>query len=110
MPSANPYSGPYADTEPPIMGGGAYTRVTVIPAATSATITWNTYEPATTQVKYGITSGYGSTSSLNPSLVTSHSVTLIGLLPATLYHYQVISVDAAENIAALADQTLTTAP
>jgi hypothetical protein len=110
MPSQNPYTGPYADTEPPIMGGAGYTKVTVTPTGTGATITWNTYEPATTQVKYGITSGYGSTSSLNPSLVTSHSVTLTELLPATLYHYQVISVDAAGNIAALADQTLTTAP
>jgi hypothetical protein len=110
MPSQNPYVGPYADTEPPIMGGAAYTKVTVVPNQTGATITWKTYEPATTQVKYGITSGYGSTSSLNPSLVTSHSVTLTGLLPATLYHYQVISVDAVGNVAALTDQTLTTAP
>ena len=110
MPSSNPYSGPYADTEPPIMGGGGYSRVTVTPTASSATITWNTYEPATTQVKYGLTSGYGSATSPNPSLATSHSATLIGLLPATLYDYQVISVDAAGNIAALADQTLTTAP
>jgi phosphodiesterase/alkaline phosphatase D-like protein len=92
------------------MGGAGYTKITVTPTGTGATITWNTYEPATTQVKYGITSGYGSTSSLNPSLVTSHSVTLTGLLPATLYHYQVISVDAVENVAALTDQTLTTAP
>ncbi len=110
MPSQNPYVGPYADTEPPIMGGAAYTKVTVVPNQTGATITWKTYEPATTQVKYGITSGYGSTSSLNPSLVTSHSVTLTGLLPATLYHYQVISVDAVGNVAALTDQALTTAP
>ncbi|MFI5115085.1 MAG: fibronectin type III domain-containing protein [Terriglobales bacterium] len=110
LPSQNPYTGPYADTEPPIMGGAGYTKVMVTPTGTGATIAWNTYEPATTQVKYGITSGYGSTSSLNPSLVTSHSVTLTGLLPATLYHYQVISVDAVGNIAALADQTFTTTP
>lgn len=110
LPSQNPYTGPYADTEPPIMGGAGYTKVMVTPTGTGATIAWNTYEPATTQVKYGITSGYGSTSSLDPSLVTSHSVTLTGLLPATLYHYQVISVDAVGNIAALADHTFTTTP
>ena len=56
MPSENRYTGPYADTEPPIMGGVAYTKVTVTPASTGATITWKTYEPATTQVKYGVTS------------------------------------------------------
>jgi hypothetical protein len=110
LPSQNPYTGPYADTEPPIMGGAGYTKVMVSPTGTGATITWNTYEPATTQVKYGVTSGYGSASSPNPSLVTSHSVALTGLLPATLYHYQVISADAVGNIAALADQTFTTTP
>ncbi|MGB8769820.1 MAG: fibronectin type III domain-containing protein, partial [Candidatus Korobacteraceae bacterium] len=108
MPSQQPVLAPYPDTEPPIMGGAAYTKVTVTPTSTGATITWNTYEPATTQVKYGVTSGYGSASPLNPSSLTSHSATLTGLLPATLYHYQVISKDAVGNIAALQDETFTT--
>ena len=110
FPSLNPYTGPIADTEPPVMGGGAYTKVIVTPTATGATFTWNTYEPATTQVKYGVTSGYGSVSPVNPSLVTGHRVVLAGLLSRTIYHYQVISVDAAGNVAALQDQTFTTTP
>ena len=110
FPQANPYSGPYSDTEPPIMGGGGYTKITATPTSSGATITWNTYEPATTQVKFGVTSGYGSVSPLNQLLTTTHSVVLTGLLPRTTYHYKVISVDAAGNIAALQDQTLATAP
>lgn len=108
MPSENPYTGSYADTEPPIMGGAAYTKITVTPTSAGATVTWKTYEPATTQVKYGVTSGYGLVSPLSPSLVTSHTVALTGLLPRTNYHYQVISVDAAGNVAALQDETFTT--
>jgi chitodextrinase len=42
--------------------------------------------------------------------VTSHRVALTGLLPGTIYHYQVISVDTAGNVAALQDQTFTTTP
>jgi phosphodiesterase/alkaline phosphatase D-like protein len=88
----------------------AYTKVAVTPASTEATITWKTYEPATTQVKYGVTSGYGLVSPLNPAMATTHAVVLTGLLPRTAYHYQVISVDAAGSVAALQDQTFTTAP
>ncbi len=90
------------------MGGSAYTKVTVTPATTSATITWNTYEPATTQVKYGVPAGYASATPLVPSMATTHGVLLTALLPRTVYHFQVISVDAAQNVAALQDQTFAT--
>ena len=110
FPSQNPHTGPYADTAPPIMGGAGYTKVTVVPSATGATITWNTYKPATTQAKYGITASYGSIVPLNQAPVTSHSVVINGLLPRTTYHFQPISVDGAGNVAALADQTFTTTP
>ena len=80
------------------------------PTSTGAAITWNTYEPATSQVKYGVTSGYGNNTDLNSQLTTSHTVILAGLLPNTTYHYQPVSVDAAGNVAALSDKTFTTAP
>jgi chitodextrinase len=91
------------------MGGSAYAKVTATPASTDATITWKTYEPATTQVKFGITPGYGSVTPANQLLTTSHTVVVTGLLPRTTYHYQANSVDAAGNVAALQDQTFTTA-
>lgn len=66
---------------------------TVQSSATSsgATITWTTDAASSTQVEYGQTTAYGSSSALDPTLVTAHSVTLTGLLPNTLYHYRVKS-------------------
>lgn len=74
----------------------------------SATITWTTNEGATTQVQYGPTTSYGSSSTLNSSLVTSHSVPLSGLTPGTTYHYRVHSRDQAGNLATSTDRTFTT--
>jgi hypothetical protein len=58
-----------------------------------AMITWTSDKPATSQVEYGETSSYGSLTTLDNSLVTSHSVTLSGLSPGTTYHFRVRSRD-----------------
>jgi hypothetical protein len=91
------------DTTPPIISAIASTRT-----ANSATITWTTNEPATSQVNYGSTSSYGSSSSLDTSLVQNHSVTISNLSRKTSYHFQVVSKDGAGNIANSIDQTFTT--
>ena len=77
-------------------------------AATGATISWITNEPSDSQVEYGTTTAYGSTSSLNLALVTSHSASISGLTAGTLYHYRVRSRDAAGNLATSAEFTFTT--
>jgi hypothetical protein len=77
-------------------------------AASSQIITWTTDTPSDSQVEYGTTVSYGSFSVLDTVLVTAHSVTLIGLSPATLYHYRVKSRDGAGNLATSADFTFTT--
>ena len=59
----------------------------------TATITWTTDDPATSQVQYGTTPSYGQTTTENTALVTSHSVTLTGLAPGTIYHYKVKSTN-----------------
>jgi hypothetical protein len=59
--------------------------------ADTATIVWTTDTPTNTQVEYGKTKAYGSTTTLNPALVIDHSQTLTGLTPGTLYHYRVKS-------------------
>jgi len=74
-----------------------------------ATITWTTSEPADSQVEYGTSTSYGSTTTVNPALVLSHSVTLTGLQAATVYHYRVVSVDRGGNVTRSADFTFTTA-
>ncbi len=75
----------------------------------SATITWTTSSPADSQVDYGTTTSYGSSTALDPSLVTAHSQTLTGLTAGTLYHYRVKSRDGAGNLSLSADFTFTTA-
>ena len=72
------------------------------------TITWLTDESATSQVEYGTTDAYGSTTPLDESLATSHNATLTGLTPATTYHFKVKSRDSSENEVASQDQTFTT--
>lgn len=85
-------SGDYTFTTlaPPVVSNVQAASVT----ATSATITWTTNQGASTQVHYGPTTSYGLSSTLNPSLVTSHSVALSGLASGTLYHYRVVSANA----------------
>ncbi len=61
-------------------------------------------------MKYGATTSYGNVSSINSSLTTTHSVTLNSLSPATLYHFEAMSKDAAANLATSADFTFTTLP
>ena len=75
---------------------------------TSAFITWTTDEPATSQVKYGLSTNYTSTVS-NENLVTSHRVYLDGLTANNTYHYNVKSKDASGNAAISGDNTFTTA-
>ncbi len=59
-----------------------------------ATITWTTNAPADSQVLYGLTSGYDQQTTVDPALVTSHSVNLTGLAAETTYHYQTVSANA----------------
>jgi peroxiredoxin len=74
----------------------------------SATISWQTDQPATSQLEYGTTDAYGSATPLDEKLTTSHSVTLAGLKPSTAYHFKVKSKDASGNEVASQDQPFTT--
>ncbi|TSC85616.1 MAG: hypothetical protein G01um10148_1002 [Parcubacteria group bacterium Gr01-1014_8] len=92
------------DTTAPTFSNIAATSITTA----GATIQWNTNEGATSQVEYGTTTSYGATTTLNATLVTSHSVAITGLTNGTLYHFRVISKDAAGNSATSGDSTFTT--
>lgn len=94
---------PPADTTPPVSSNVQATNIT----DSSATITWTTNEPATSRVDYGLDATYGSTVA-DSTLVTAHSLTLIGLSASTTYHYQVASADGAGNSASSGDLTFTT--
>ena len=95
---------PGPDVTAPAISGVAAASITT----TSAAISWATNEPADTQVEYGTTTAYGMQTVLNPALSTTHSAGLSGLAPSTLYHYRVVSKDAAGNVATSGDFTFTT--
>src|SRR3989338_2523425 len=92
------------DTTPPTISSISVSSLT----QNSATISWTTNEPADTQVEYGLTTSYGSQTTLNTSQVTAHSQSLSGLSASTLYHYRVKSKDASKNLATSGDFTFTT--
>lgn len=77
----------------------------------SAVITWTTDENASTKVSYGLTPSYGTDTAVADTSprVTSHSMSLSGLLRCTLYYYAVTSTDAASNTATSGGHTFTTA-
>jgi len=113
-PENNPYSGPYADTVPPIME-----KTNCDPnffpgckagsiGSTTAVIFWTTYKPATSQVGYGTNANSLRGTPIDKSLVTSHSVEIAGLQPGTTYHFRVRSVDKAGVEATMKDLTFTT--
>lgn len=91
------------DTTAPNLSGIVANNI----STTSARIQWTTNEAATSRVEYGTTTSYGSAVS-DSSLLTSHSMDLTGLLSSILYHFRVISKDAAGNTATSSDMTFTT--
>ncbi|MCG3110724.1 MAG: fibronectin type III domain-containing protein [Candidatus Manganitrophus sp. SB1] len=93
------------DTTAPAISGIGASNITT----TAATISWTTNESSDTQIQYGTTTSYGSSTTLDTTLTTNHSQQVTGLLPATLYHYRVRGRDGAGNLATSGDRTFTTA-
>ncbi|MBK5226454.1 MAG: DNRLRE domain-containing protein [Thermoleophilia bacterium] len=76
----------------------------------SSTISWTTDEGSNSQVRYGTSSGsYINSTTLDPTMVTSHSQALSGLQPSTTYYYQVLSTDNGGNQSISAEYSFTTA-
>jgi len=95
-----------ADITPPVISNIASSVTT-----TTAIITWDTDELATSNVEYGLDDTYELSAPVPADTLAdniSHTVALSGLLPNTTYHYQVKSSDAYGNPAALEDKTFTT--
>lgn len=78
---------------------------------TTATITWTTSTSTDSQILYGLTNSYASSttvSDISPK-VTNHSVNLTGLTKNTTYLFVVKSVDALGNSITSSEQSFTTA-
>ncbi len=92
-----------ADTTAPLISGLTVANLT----HNSATINWTTNENSNSTVDYGLSQAYSSSVTVN-TLVTSHSLTLTGLTPSTLYNFRVKSQDNSNNLATSANSTFTT--
>jgi hypothetical protein len=76
----------------------AITNVSIGAATTSSCqIDWTTNVVADSDVDYGTSTSYGSTTPVNPAMVTGHQVVLSGLAPSTVYYYQVRSTDSKSS-------------
>lgn len=75
----------------------------------SATVTWNTSEPANSKLYYGRAPSTATWTGL-ADFVTNHSVTVDGLLPNTTYVFWVKGSDAAGNEGISPQSSFTTSP
>jgi hypothetical protein len=101
------------DTRPPeiqnmnvestIVGVGDTAKAQII-------ISWDTDEPASTQVEYaqGTGTGYDQTTQEDSNLTANHTVTITNLTPAKIYHLRASSKDKAGNIGQSFDTVIIT--
>jgi hypothetical protein len=94
-----------SDITPPVISNVQVVDITPY----SAHVTWETDEGCTSQVEHGFTDAYGTISPISATLVTSHSLTLLGLDAAMTYHVRMRSQDVAYNETLSGDSTFTTA-
>jgi len=81
------------DCAPPVISSLQVGGIT----GTTATVSWNTNEPADGLVTYGETPPPTLTSAATDGLVTAHTVALSGLDECTVYFYSVSSTDEVGN-------------
>jgi len=101
-------TGGFTYVTPVVSATPVISNITVSPlASTTATVNWTTDIAANGQVMYGTTTGYGSSSALNATATTSHSVVLTGLSEGTTYHFQIQSSNGSST-ATSSDQSFVT--
>ena len=92
------------DTTPPVI-----TNVSIISVTKhSATITWETDEPADSLVKYGIEPGNYNQTVHNATDEIFHIIDLVGLASNTTYYFVVNSTDPSNNCAQSIESDFTT--
>jgi len=81
------------DTDPPIITAGPTIEAVT---SNSVTVVWETDEPATSVVEYGLDENYDLKKS-ESELTQQHQIQLINLQPAATYSYRVKSTDGSGN-------------
>jgi len=98
----NYYSpGSYTYGEYPVISDIAVTHI----AYTTATISWHTDVASDSQIEYGITEQYGSTTPLDSILKMDHTVLMDALMPNTTYHFRIKSCNGYGKLGVTPDQT-----
>ena len=105
-----------SDTRPPLIanlkieGTTENSRNTETPQA-ELVVTWDTDEPATSQVEFGEGSGtvYTQSTQEDSNLTYNHLVVISGLSPSKVYHLRAVSKDDAANTSTSVD-TVTITP
>lgn len=90
------------DTVKPVLS-----NINVSAAIPPVTISWDTSEPTSGRVDYGLNEDYGSTAE-DSTITTSHKIILSDLSPLTLYHYKITVIDMGDNITESTDLTFMT--
>ncbi len=80
----------------------------VVPTQDTAQISWTTNQNSDSQVEYGTTAGYGNSTPISTTLLTSHSITLSSLASGTVFHFRVKSRDNSGTLVTSSDQVFTT--
>ena len=94
---------PSSDSTPPTISS----ILIGTPTHNSVTITWTTNENSNSLLDFGTTTFYGTTQGNSSDSTTSHSETLVGLAPSTVYYFRVKSMDANGNTGKNTDVTNT---
>lgn len=97
-------SGQGADTSAPVLSNLTLSNLT----PTSVSISWQTDEPSTSRIDYGLSDDYGLFKTSGSTLSTNHTITLTGLTPNTGYHYAISNTDASNNTGSTNDNTFLT--
>jgi exopolysaccharide biosynthesis protein len=71
--------------------------LTAYPDDISASVTWTTVEPGSSQLEYGPTTDLGQTTPVKAGPSTNHAALIRGLNPGTEYYYQAVTVSAVDG-------------
>lgn len=91
------------NVETTIIGVGDQAKAQVV-------ATWDTDEPASTQVEYaeGTGTSYNLSTQEDTNKTTNHSVTITGLSPSRIYHLRAVGKDKAANVGNSFDTVIVT--
>jgi len=96
------------DKKPPVISGIRVVQIKEAPFL-STTIMWDTDEPSTAFIEYGLSDQYGIQSSENIEMIKHHRANIYKLTQGKDYHFRIISRDIFGNQAVSEDCLFNTA-